>query len=237
MKFHRRLLACAAPLALASVLSGCSGGDSAPIRIVSASPTPSPSPAPAPTPSPTPAALNAQPCLDQVLPGTSTTVASLIFPDTLTLDFATPSGFPNGRRLTDQVIDITLGVLLLKLSSNNPGALALLPLGPPANEVPFRSTFPYLAPANGTPILAGTAGTNFNFRTDPASAYTRVDRMGMPAVATVLAVSARKVPYNDANPSDDAANLFRPDLQLHLGELADEFQDDIRALRLTPCAV
>jgi len=51
-------------------------------------------------------------------------------------------GFPNGRRLADDVVDIELRVVggILK---NNP-----LPLGDGVNrnDVPFRSTFPYLAP-------------------------------------------------------------------------------------------
>ncbi len=40
-------------------------------------------------------------------------VAGLILPDTLRLDPTSTATFPNGRNLTDPVIDITLGVLLL----------------------------------------------------------------------------------------------------------------------------
>ena len=40
-------------------------------------------------------------------------VAGLILPDTLRLDPTIPAQFPNGRTMTDPVIDITLGVLLL----------------------------------------------------------------------------------------------------------------------------
>jgi hypothetical protein len=59
--------------------------------------------------------------------------------DVLRVDLGLPSGFPNGRLLTDEVTGIELGLLLCKLKA---GAL---PAGPTANEVPFKSTFPYLA--------------------------------------------------------------------------------------------
>ena len=57
------------------------------------------------------------------------------------------AGFPNGRRLTDDVIDITLqaaaGVLL--------GAKPSLGDGVDRNDLAFRPTFPYLAfPSSGS---------------------------------------------------------------------------------------
>jgi hypothetical protein len=55
-------------------------------------------------------------------------------------------GFPNGRRLTDDVVDISLRVVGGFLKGNK------LPLGDGVdqNDVPFRSTFPYVAaPRNG----------------------------------------------------------------------------------------
>ncbi len=53
------------------------------------------------------------------------------------------AGFPNGRRLTDEVTDISLAAVggVLK---NVPGA-ASLSQGIPTNDVPFRHEFPYLA--------------------------------------------------------------------------------------------
>jgi hypothetical protein len=51
------------------------------------------------------------------------------------------SGFPNGRRLTDDVIDITLQVAVGVLG----GVRSSLGDGVDRNDVPFRSTFPYLA--------------------------------------------------------------------------------------------
>lgn len=82
--------------------------------------------------------------------GTGTCVAQgapLIVPDSINVATAQPSGFPNGRRLPDPVIDLTLAVILLDLSTHGVTTLADLPLNPPANDVPFQSSFPYLAPA------------------------------------------------------------------------------------------
>ncbi len=71
----------------------------------------------------------------------------LIVPDTLKIDTTAASGFPNGRKLPDPVIDVTLAVILLDLSvsGQTAGTLAGLPLNPPANDKPFSTTFPYLA--------------------------------------------------------------------------------------------
>ncbi len=83
--------------------------------------------------------------------GAGTCVAQggpLILPDTLVVDFTAASGFPNGRELADPVIDVTLAVVLLDLSVHGAGTLAGLPLNPPANDVAFMTSFPYLAEAN-----------------------------------------------------------------------------------------
>lgn len=231
-----RLTAAIAPIALLAMATGCSDSNDADPIIINPTPTPTPVPAPTPTPTPPPTGFNVQPCFDQVIPGTTATVASLVVPDTLTLNLSTPSGFPNGRRLTDPVIDVTLAVIFLRLATHSPATLANVPVNPAANDLPFRTTFPYLAAAQGSPPLSGTAGTNFNFRTDAPSAYTRVDRMGMPAVATALIASSRKNAYNDANPSDDAAGTFVPDLAAQLTTLTNALADDFKGLGLTICA-
>jgi len=71
----------------------------------------------------------------------------VIIPDTIKYDPTKPTGYPNGRALTDQVVDITLAAVLLKLGPNQPLTLfADLPLNPPANDVAFTKEFPYLAP-------------------------------------------------------------------------------------------
>lgn len=85
----------------------------------------------------------------EVAPGVP--VASLVLPDTLRIDPKGAAGFPNGRRLVDPVIDVTLGVILLKLGAScgggTCGAATLVdpPLNPPANDVAFDDAFPYLA--------------------------------------------------------------------------------------------
>ncbi len=71
----------------------------------------------------------------------------VILPDTIKYDPSKPTAYPNGRALTDQVVDITLAAVLLKLGPNQPlDTLAKLPLNPPKNDVEFLAEFPYLAP-------------------------------------------------------------------------------------------
>jgi hypothetical protein len=71
----------------------------------------------------------------------------VIIPDAIKYDPSKPTAYPNGRKLTDPVVDITLAAVLLKLGGNQPlSLLADLPLNPPANDVPFGAEFPYLAP-------------------------------------------------------------------------------------------
>ena len=74
----------------------------------------------------------------------------LVVPDTLKIDLEDTAGFPNGRLLTDPVIDVTLAVVLLDLSDPNQDATSLagIPLNPGANDVAFDDAFPYLAAPN-----------------------------------------------------------------------------------------
>ena len=78
--------------------------------------------------------------------GCATVYTPLVIPDALQLDLDEPVAFPNGRRLEDQAPDILLGHLLLDDRFAPPQTLAELPLGPPANDVPFGDAFPWLAP-------------------------------------------------------------------------------------------
>lgn len=55
------------------------------------------------------------------------------------------AGFPNGRRLTDDVVDIELQALEGVLLPGHPAAVDTLGDGVNANDVAFGSTFPYLA--------------------------------------------------------------------------------------------
>lgn len=70
----------------------------------------------------------------------------VILPDTIKYDATKPTGYPNGRALTDQVVDITLAAVLLDLSVHPLDLFAQLPLNPPENDVPFGAEFPFLAP-------------------------------------------------------------------------------------------
>ncbi len=216
-------------------LSACSGqGDAGAPPPVSVTPTPAP--APTPTPTPTPTGFDVTACLNKAIPGTGFTVAKAVVPDTLTLNLSAASGFPNGRRLADPVIDVTLAVIFLDLTRHSPALLAGVPVNPPANDRPFRTAFPYLAMPQGTPPLASPGGSTFNFRTDGASSYVRVDRMGMPAVATALIGTATKTAYNAANPVDDANGNFVPEITTQLTGLTNALADDLVGLGLTPCA-
>jgi hypothetical protein len=91
---------------------------------------------------------------------------------------------------------------------------------------------PHAGPTGG-----GVCGAALTFRTDMASAYTRVDRMGMPAVSTALIPSARKNAYNDASLSDDAAGMFVPDLAATLTAVHTALDDDLTTAGLTPCSM
>ena len=216
----------AAPLTLLLALAACGGGGG------------SPAPAPTPSPTSTTAGLSVTPCLNQIVPGTGTTVAGLVVPDTITVDLSKPSGFPNGRRLQDPVVDVTLAALFLDLDVHSPLAFFNLPLNPPANDRPFRSQFPYLAPPQGNPPLSGSdTATGFVFVDQPASAFVRVDREGMPALATALIGGPLKNRFNDADPVDDVTGEFVPEMQAQLKLLADALSDDIKAAGFTICAI
>jgi hypothetical protein len=212
-------------------LSGCGGGDGG------AGPRPAPIATATPTPSPTitGTSFDVTRCLNQQV-ALGTSVTNLVIPDTVKLDVTKPNGFPNGRQLTDPVVDITLAVLFLDLTKHPANLFATLPLNPPRNTETLPSTFPYLGAASGNPPIPPAGGTNFNFRTDPPSAYTRVDRMGMPAVATAVISSSQKNPYNDANPSNDVTGQFANDIRSTLTGLTNALADDFQRLSLNMCA-
>ena len=223
-KFSWGLLAMVGAVSLA----GCGGGGGS---TTIATPTPV-----------VPAALSSfdsSNCFDQIIPGTGgKSLRTLIVPDTLRLDLSRPSGFPNGRRLEDPVIDILLSFLFLDftVTGQSPMTLANLPLNPAGNDVPFDSRFPYMAQPQGNPVRAATTGTSFNFRSDPESAYVRIDRMGQPAITTTLISSAHKNDYNDADPTADAAGIYT-DEQVHtLDKLHVAIGDDLLALGLKLCS-
>lgn len=243
----KRTYALVAPLALAMTLAACSNSspDGAPPVVVAPTPAPTPAPSPSPSPSPTPSptTANVTACLNQVIPvGNSPipnlTPASLVVPDTLKIDLTKASGFPNGRRLQDPVVDIILAALFLNVNApgQSPLTFVNLPLNPPANDRPFLATFPFAAPPQGNPPLATGTGTTFAFRTDPASSYVRVDREGQPAVATAVIGAAMKNAYNDDGPAEDLAGKYVPEIVAQLTTLHNALADDLRALGLQVCS-
>ena len=75
----------------------------------------------------------------------------------------------------------------------------------------------------------------FAFAMDDPSAYTRVDRIGMPAIGTAVITS--KDDYNAADPVDDANGDFVPEIVSNVTALHDALDDDLAGLGLTPCVV
>ncbi len=69
--------------------------------------------------------------------------APFVVPDLIRIDPSQASGFPNGRRLTDTAIDITLALVLLDLDVHS--VTTLIGVNPTAGDLPFSGTFPYLA--------------------------------------------------------------------------------------------
>ena len=217
----KRLAASTVALAALAMLASCGGDEQAPI---------------APPPG-TARVVSVTPCLEQVVPGTGKRVVDLVVPDTVTVNLAQPSGFPNGRRLQDPVIDITLAVIFLDMNRHTPTTLVNLPLNPPANDRPFRAQFPFLALPQGTPPLSGSdTATAFDFVDAPASQYVRVDRTGMPAVSPALVGGTLKNAYNDALPAEDAAFIFAAELSSQLQLLQEALIDDFEAAGLSTCA-
>lgn len=82
------------------------------------------------------------------------TLAEVLIPDVVTIDFSKPVQFPNGRRLQDDVIDAALGLVLNRgnVLGGGPGVGD----GVGANDVAFGNTFPYLA-APHLPKVGGDA--------------------------------------------------------------------------------
>ena len=68
---------------------------------------------------------------------TSQQVAAALIPDIVTIDFSKPVVFPNGRQLTDDVIDTALS-LVLNRTTGITDAIS-------ANDASFGNTFPFLA--------------------------------------------------------------------------------------------
>jgi len=228
----RRLLLLGAALGLA----GC-GGEGPPSSREPVVLNPAPAP-----PTAGPRSYDVLACFFQDTPIGSANVIRLVIPDVLTLDFGLPPGFPNGRGLADPVIDRILAMLFLNLRVHSINTFANLPLNPPSNDRPFRAVFPYLAPPQGSPPVDPPGGINFNFRIDPPSAYTIVDRTGFPALSTALVSGPLKNAFNDdtaaddLSPGPDGSFKWVPEFRAGLTALTNALGDDLEALNLTLCA-
>ena len=73
------------------------------------------------------------------------TLATVLIPDVVTINFAQPVQFPNGRRLTDDVTDAAVGLVLNRgnVLGGGPGLSDGI-----GNDSVFLTTFPYLGSPN-----------------------------------------------------------------------------------------
>lgn len=228
------------PLALAMMLLSACGDDGAGSQVVVPAPLPSTTATATPTPTATSVSYNSTNCFTQAIQGQNgATLKSFIIPDTLKLDLTRSTRYPNGRHPADPVVDILLATLLLDMSvtGQGPNTLANVPLNPPSNDKFFLLTFPFLPTPNGTPQVATGTGSNFDFRTDADSAYVSVDRMGNPAIATVLIGSSSKNAFNDDTPTNDVTgDKYYSQFISELNKLYDLIGDDVEAAGLKICA-
>jgi hypothetical protein len=81
---------------------------------------------------------------------TAAQVAGARTPDIVTIDFANPVAFPNGRQLTDDVIDTALKLVL----NRNAGITDAIS----ANDKTFGTSFPFLADPFVAPAATATPG-------------------------------------------------------------------------------
>ena len=84
-------------------------------------------------------------------------------PDRLGVLAGDTQGFPNGRRLTDDVIDISVQAVEGAAQSGELVAALADGDGVDANDQPFRSTFPYLALPHGSSVNGGSPVAPMSF--------------------------------------------------------------------------
>lgn len=104
--------------------------------------------------------LALDPCVTPPLPmnNCDDQTEPFVIPDVITINANADSGFPNGRRLADPVMDIILAVVLIDLGPMLQGLTTFTDLdqdgtpgpslNPLANDVEFQASFPYLAHAH-----------------------------------------------------------------------------------------
>lgn len=81
----------------------------------------------------------------------------VIIPDTIKYDPEEPTAYPNGRALTDPVVDITLAAVLLDLGTHDLDTFVGV-LNPETNDVDFEDAFPFLAAPHPEPEGTGGGG-------------------------------------------------------------------------------
>lgn len=100
-----------------------------------------------------------------------------------------------------------------------------------AEGVPTEHCVP-AGPTGG--VVCGAA---IRFRDEPGSAFVPVDRMGLPAIATVLVPEAARSDYSDATPRDDVDLTFAGSQLVTLAAIHEGLDDDLSALGLRPCSM
>jgi len=95
---------------------------------------------------------------DYVEPADHAAVLGMV-PDVVIFDTKHPAAFPNGRELTDDVVDLVGNASVL--STDCPTPMDPAACNPTKNDVPFLTTFPYLAPPQGA--AAGNEGVVLHF--------------------------------------------------------------------------
>lgn len=124
---------------------------------------------------------------------TSQQVAEALIPDIVTIDFSKPVAFPNGRQLTDDVIDTALQLVLNRTAGITDKI--------DANDKSFGSAFPYLADptvAAASPTAGGLPSTGGVPATDSGSdswmlIALLVSGLGLVALGGGLVLSRRGV--------------------------------------------
>lgn len=112
---------------------------------------------------------------------TSAQVAGALIPDIVTIDFSKPVVFPNGRQLTDDVIDVALKLVL----NRNAGVTDAIS----ANDKTFGTTFPFFAdPFTAAGPTAGTLPQTGGQPSDSTSTDTLLV-IAMIAAGAMLVVS------------------------------------------------
>ncbi len=117
-------------------------------------------------------------------------------------------GFPNGRRLIDDVIDIELlavaGVAYGVLDGRdtgfvfNPDLIGVLDDGLDGNDRPFRDTFPYLAMAQSGEDHAHSNIWSWYYPFIPATTNTEAATVGIEAVAAATSEAVSANPWGTA---------------------------------------